>query len=284
MFHSNSPLYCSVWRLLALLPCWSAAQLTVPAAVEIDLIFPRNGTYSPTAYMPIVFAIQNSRYAASLDLTFRYTLRNGTGPQTEFTRLMDLEYADFSSRDPYFAIDSVPYMNTEGTWTFNWLSFSGHCAQTVVNVTSEQNVLGDGFQQNQTFLGFATIEFSIKNGAKAPDLIAATADDTCASSENFTFSVTKILDVPKSDIWDGRKSCAVLPTPYSRPSANPCGAKLNSSVASSISAAITSCAINRPGVTTGCVPLTTSDAFVSGKQLSFRGMVFLISVWLIYLV
>ena len=284
MFPSNSPLYCSVWRLLALLPCWSAAQLTVPAAVEVDLIFPRNDTYSPTAYMPIVFAIQNSRYAASLDLAFRYTLSNGSGPQTQFTRLMDLEYADFSSSDPYFAIDSVPYMKTEGIWTFSWLSFSGNCSQTVVNVTSEQNVLGDGFQGSHTVRGFAPIEFSIKNGAKQPDLVAATADDTCANSENFTFSVTRILNVPKSDIWDGRKSCAVLPTPYSRPPANPCGAKLNSSVASSISAAITSCAVNRPLVTTGCVPLTTSDAFGSGKQLSFRGMVFLISVWVMYLV
>ena len=76
------------------------------------------------------------------------------------------------------------------------------------------------------------------------------------------------------------------PTPLSNPPANPCGAKLNSSAASSILAAITSCAVHQPTVTTGCVPLTTSDGFGRGEQFSFGGMVFLIatSVWLMYFV
>ena len=284
MFASNYRLF----YLLAFLPCWSAAQLTFPVTVEVDLIFPRNNTYSPTAHMPIVFAIQNSRYAVPLDLSFQYTLFNGSGvfntPLVTY-RELNLTSADFSSSDPYFAIDSVPYMNTtEGVWTFTWTSFSGNCSYTVINGTHNQAALGAGVWGTHVAQDSGPIEFTIKNGAQQPDLVAATADDTCANSGNFTFNVTGTLNVTYPPLFNGRSSCAVLPTPLSTPPANPCGAKLNSSAASSILAAITSCAVHQPTATTGCVPLTTSDGFGRGEQ--FPLMVFLLatSVWLMYFV
>jgi hypothetical protein len=78
--------------------------------------------------MPIVFAIQNSRYAVPLDLSFQNVLYKGSGESDNpliASRILSLKYADFSSSDPYFALDSVTYMNTtEGSWTFQWTSWS----------------------------------------------------------------------------------------------------------------------------------------------------------------
>jgi hypothetical protein len=271
-----------------LLPCRCAAQLTFPAAVEVDLIFPRNDTYSPTAHMPIVFAIQNSRYAAPLDLSFQYTIYRGADLDDEIGfGAMILKYADFSSSDPYFALDSVPYMNTtEGIWSIMWTVYAANCSHAVIGDPPGvgQTNVGGGISASHLPYNSGPTQFTTKNGAQQPDLVAATADDTCASSGNFTFDVTGTLKVADPPLFNGRSSCAVLPTPLSKPPANPCGAKLNSSAASSISAAITSCAVHQPTVTTGCVPLTTSDGFRG--RVSFGGMVFLMatSVWFMYFV
>src|SRR5262249_23428719 len=161
------------------------------------------------------FAIQNSRYAVPLDLSFQYTLYNGSGivdnPIIADRELL-LKYADFSSSDPYFAIDSVPYMNTtEGIWTFTWTSFSGNCSHTTINGTHDQAALGAGLWGTHVAHDSAPIEFTIKNGAQQPDLVAATTDDTCANSGNFTFNVTGTLNVTYPPLFNGRSSCAVLP-------------------------------------------------------------------------
>jgi hypothetical protein len=289
----NRLLYGPLWCLLALPPCRSAAQLTFPATVEVDLIFPRNDTYAPTAHMPIVFAIQNSRYAAPLDLHFSYTIFRYNGfaggleaydwDAVDF-RQMVLKHADFSSSDPYFVLDSVPYMNstTEGsTWKFLWTLSASNCSYGVITDPSaiSEAAIGGGIIASGKLYFPDPIEFTTKNGAPSPDLVAATADDTCASSGNFTFSVTGTLEVPLPQLYDGRNSCAILPTPYSVPPANPCGAKLNSSAASSISSAVSSCAVHHPTVTSGCIPLTTSD----GHHVSSGRVVFLMAVcvWLL---
>jgi hypothetical protein len=59
------------FSLVALLPVvllWVVVQAdptTFPATVEVDLIFPRNDTYAPSALFPIVFAFQNAALAPS---------------------------------------------------------------------------------------------------------------------------------------------------------------------------------------------------------------------------
>lgn len=53
--------------LASLLGAVGAGAITFPATVEVDLVFPRNDTYTPAALIPIVFAIQNAQLAASLD-------------------------------------------------------------------------------------------------------------------------------------------------------------------------------------------------------------------------
>ena len=44
--------------LTVALLCWAVqiGTATFPATVEVDLIFPQNETYAPTAIFPLVFA------------------------------------------------------------------------------------------------------------------------------------------------------------------------------------------------------------------------------------
>jgi len=251
------------------------------------LIFPRNDTYAPTAHLPVVFAIQNSRYAAALDISFHYEIYKGNDLDNIIDyRVMVLKYADFSSSDPYYALDSVPYMNsTEGIWSIWWKLYASNCSYAPIGhpPAEGQSSIGDNMTASSLPYTSDPVQFTTKNGAHQPDLVAATAADICANSGNFTFNVTGTKKVPAPNLYDGRSSCAVLPTPLSVPSANPCGAKLNSTGASSILAAITSCAVHQPTVTSGCIPHTTSDGFGRTQQAYSGGMVILVAtcVWLL---
>lgn len=269
--------------LLALLQACSraveAATATFPGTVEVDLIFPRNDTYMPSPLMPIVFAIQNSNLAAPLDPGLSYhieelgTSSNGTNI---ISGILDLRWANFSSSGPYFAFASTSQLiNAEGTWLFSWTLASGNCSGSPENGTMEFS------GHNQAHF----IIFTTKNGSQQPDLVAATEDATCAKTESHTFNVTGILDVPNSigSNYDGRDSCAVL-SPASSPAPNPCGAKVDSVSASSISAALTAtaCASLHPVVS--CPPLT-KNAARGAVQFSVRGAAWLTATfgWLAYI-
>lgn len=123
-----------VWYLLALLPGWSTAQ-TFPAIAEVDLIFPRNDTYPPSAITPIVFAIQNSQLAAPLHLWFSWSLYQlGRDNPVDSGLLVpgqgDL-FANFSSSDPFFAFVHARQLNhTESVWGLEWSLFAVNCSAT----------------------------------------------------------------------------------------------------------------------------------------------------------
>jgi hypothetical protein len=271
--------YLVCYLLTAFLPCLSAAQLTFPATLEVDLIFPRNDTYAPTTLMPIVFAIQNSHYAAALDVKFDWTVWQGSGYNTKFiaSREVVLKNADFSSSDPFFAIDSIPINTTEGVWWFTWTSATGNCSD-FFELNSDL-ITPNISLTFQNLVDPDPLIFTTKNGTQQPDLVAATADGTCNNTESFTYNVTRILNFTSTPRYDGRSSCAVLESSLPAPDPNPCGVTLNASVASSISAALTSCASQHPTVT-ACL-LKTNDGFSRAEQLSFGRMAWLIASWVL---
>lgn len=216
--------------------CAVAVQVPFPATVEVDLIFPRNDTYAPSAMTPIVFAIQNSQLAPPLNLNLQYFIyylgdsHISNGSDGEF----DFRYVSFSS-NPYFVYHTDSVLNaTEGRCKFVWSLFAGNCSGSVEDgATLGDDARGGGFL------------FTTMNGAQQPDLVAATAD--CANNtESLTFGITGTLPFWDTSILHPQNSCAVIsPTP---PPANPCGAKVDASAASSISAAITAaeCSDIRP--------------------------------------
>jgi hypothetical protein len=270
--------------LLALLPICFAT--TFPAVVEVDLIFPRNDTYVPTPLMPVVFAIHNSQLADPLDMAISWVLLRGTEPGFKFleTGTIELENAHFSSNEPYFAIDSMSNISTsEGIWTFTWSLGTGNCSN---GDTYSPTIIGSNITTtfNSQIFPVRTV-FTTKNGMQQPDLVAATADDACANIESFTFNVTGTLDLPYTpNEYGNRKSCAILASLQSTPTPNPCGAKLNASAASSISAALSSCAAVHNPTTKACLP-KSNNGFSSKEQYLFGDITWLIApfLWLLYI-
>lgn len=154
---------------------------------------------------------------------------------------MDFSSANFSSSDPYFGWAAISKLNgIDGRWRLAWSLFTNNCSTypeaVSPNITSQN-------KENR-------IVFTTRNGTQQPDLIAASANSVCAgTNESFTFNVTGTVDVWNTENLDVRNSCAIL-SPV-MPTANPCGAAINSAAASNISASITSagCALQLPSVT-----------------------------------
>jgi hypothetical protein len=265
MFAPYRQLRRRVWYLLALLPFWSAAQLTFPATAEVDLIFPQNDTYAPTSIMPIVFAIQNSQLLASLDLSFEWSLSNSSNHEYNLASgNLDLINTNSSSSDPYFAY-AITFNITaiEGSWMLTWNSRAVNCS------TSPSNSTFGAVDQRQF------VVFTTKIGAQQPDLVAATADDTCAHSESFTYNVTGVIGVIEDpNKYDSRNSCAVIASTQPDHTPNPCGARVDASAASSISAAITHTACAQLHPIVSCPP-TKNDGVRREAQLLVKGTIWL---------
>jgi hypothetical protein len=243
-----------VWHLLALVYCSAASQLTFPAMVEADLIFPRNDTYATTRLMPVVFAIQNAKLAYPLDIGFSWNLwpvsgsANATVPKLLGLGTLDLSQANLTSNSPFYAFGAIDSLAaTGGTWALIWTISWGNCSGGLDQMTASSS-------------NTSRVIFTTNNGGSQPDLVAATADGTCTSSESFTFNVTGTENVGYPPDYDARTSCAVLPTTLPSPAPNPCGARVDASAASSISAALTGTACGGSSSAPSCPPSTTAKS------------------------
>ncbi|KAI0385410.1 hypothetical protein F5Y04DRAFT_245781 [Hypomontagnella monticulosa] len=255
------------WYILALAsPSWFAAQaIDFPTSVEVNLIFPRNDTYAPTQFMPIVFSIQNSKLAAALDLNVVYYLfQHDTEDNPQFTGFKNLNNVDFSNAsDPYFVLGSTDILNTaEATWSLVWTLASGNCSYSTLDMMRGDDT---NLASNFTFRSESqSIIFTTKNGAQKPDLTSKD-DGTCGNTTGTyrTFNVTGIMDVPSSEKYDGHNTCAVLgsdttPTPTT---GSHCGPRIDPSAAESLAAAVTCDALHP---VSGCPTETPSTATTIG--------------------
>ncbi|KAJ5159365.1 uncharacterized protein N7482_006369 [Penicillium canariense] len=242
MFPSNI----AACLLLALSIGWSSAQ-NLPSIAEVDLLFPRNDTYAPTVLMPLVFGIQNPSAAVPLHLSLWWNLwQLEGGNMTGYGVIPKAYYIPTGARQYYEYSSFYDLTTIEGTWLFQWHVDSVNCSQFPAN-----NYSMGSYTQGKRII------FTTKNGAQAPDLVTATADDVCASAEGFTFNVTGLekVSIRSPDNPDGKDSvttCAdVVPmSPTYRP--NPCAAQLNATGASSISLALTTTACWLPSSVVSC--------------------------------
>lgn len=259
---------------------------TSPQTVEVDLIFPRNETYAPISLMPMVFAIQNFRVAKSLLLKFDYTLEQVPYIKTKpLYGISDLKYTNYSgSRNHFQYAWTTKLNNTEGTWLFTWTLRALNCSQP-----TEADPEDPGPQKPlhlETVIMSNSVYFTTTHGAKQPDLVAATQDGACAESQADTMNITGILDVPWSDsYWGSQSACPLLSTVT--PTANPCGVKIDSSAASSISYVIQSSAcLSAVTPTVACPPgVETANSAHHAEQflVSVAGLFAATLGWLIFL-
>jgi hypothetical protein len=199
---------------------------------EVDLLFPRNGTWAPTDTLPIVFGVQNPALAAPLAATKIYWSLY----RSENISVRDPAYGEFdfgklneTTANPYFASAVTDITaDTEGTWAFRWRLEYGNCFVDP----------DDGTRVSYTFSAPSKfIIFTTTKSATIPSTEAALPyADSCGTSQLFALNVTSIQDVPVPHEFQGQRSCAVLgATPTN---ARPCAAALNPAASSSVSAAL----------------------------------------------
>ncbi len=109
-----------------------AVAAEVPGGVvEFDLVYPRHGeVYAPTAYMPVVVAIQNSELAKHIYPYFQFSVQAntaGTPRLTQYNISREVNWADASSNDTLFAYTFVKDFAAEGDWIMRFNMIWNSC-------------------------------------------------------------------------------------------------------------------------------------------------------------
>ena len=237
----------------------AAAATLTPSIFEVDLLFPRNETYTPQALMPIVFAMQNPTLASPLGALIFWELWEGNNRSSPgaVNGGLELNLDNLSFSDPLFVTrfpNTLPY--PDGSWTLTW-------SLQVTNCTAppKQSNDTDAIQLSSTTV------FTVSSSGQAPDLVAATSADMCGTAEAYAFDMTSSSDEC------GSPGGLLGPSPTT----NPCAASIDAAAASSIYAAATAFACSplelplNPNVTCPTVsakPSTSSHTTAASTLLA----------------
>ncbi|KAJ5765383.1 hypothetical protein N7520_004942 [Penicillium odoratum] len=220
----------SQFKLLqaALIAGWMTVATASSGVFEVDLIFPRNETYTPSPLMPMVFALQNPSMAVPMEALIEWQLLEGgniSAPGSILSGALELDLMsslnvstdlDKATLDlPGYPLLVTRYLDTfsypDGSWNFEWTLQVSNCtygnyAPNVLQMTNN-------------------VTFTTSKLGKAPDLVAATSARTCDTAEGYAFNATSI-----------EATCGVLgPTPTT----NLCAITIDSAAESSLMALAT---------------------------------------------
>ncbi len=227
----------AAWSFLASLACFDVVDAA--DMLEVDLLFPRdNETYAPMERFPVVFGFRNAELGQYLQPRLDVGLHNST---SEFwqdrTGIEDmasgaLTWANWSSHEPYFASVFVNGLTTD-TWSLYWTVFWTRCKAD-----------SDGVFRGHTTGNESTrflINFTIKNGAQAVDLVAATAANGKAwANDGLAIGVTdkfvNVTDLLKLSSKPELEKCVVMASSTPTPTGTPCRVTIDSTAAASIAA------------------------------------------------
>lgn len=228
------------------------AETTGLGLAEVDLVFPRDGTFGLMPLTPIVFAIQNP---AAIDRLYPYIdyglwpVDLPRGNQTLDRMLVQQHLpnaTDTTGSVAFLAARISNTLNTENDWEFVWKMEWTNCSTSANETTSDGE---PKVNLNSPWAG-QSVRFTTKKGASQPNLTALTADDKCGDASALAFNVTKTLEA-QSGYYKGEE-CAVLASPAPTPA--PCKVSVAPAAASSISSTLTAaqCDLSTPGIS--CPP------------------------------
>jgi len=226
----------AVWSFMASLAC--IGIVAEPAGVlEVDLVFPRNETYEPTPYMPVVFGFRNGELARRLRPTISVRIRDTVNLDNFEGYLEKPVTVNWTSNEPNFVYTVFPNtFATEGNWMISW-----DVSWTSCKVEDDGLIHGDIMKKRATRLS----NFVMKKGGKAVDLVAITANnETCTETlgvaVNITNTTAKISPANQPETFlssdPGLETCVLVATSTPTPTTNPCLIKIDSSAAAAISA------------------------------------------------
>ncbi|CAK7205154.1 hypothetical protein SEUCBS139899_007919 [Sporothrix eucalyptigena] len=261
-------------------PAMAANAVTYPATVELDLVFPRNGsTYSPGPKFPVVFAVQNAPAADSLEFFVEALLHNSSQGLKHTKRIGSLNATGNSAFLPgapntfYWSFSTDKLQNeTETQWSLAWVALTTNVSDTGKDFSSVND---------------SVVFFTTKPGAPAADLVALANADAASNSScsaivdsSFTYNITGIANITDQDkhrknITGALKTGAVLSTNI--PAANPCAARLDPAAASNIATALNSSS-NSTNSSTASQPKKNGSVSVLGRQSSILESAALLAV------
>ncbi len=215
-------------RLLGrVLVALQAGLLAAQAAfIEVDLVFPRNDTYGPGYWMPVVFAIQSSGIPAPVDMLLDWRIYQDRRGGASTHRYINLKRTNLTGTDPIFVADYAPRFlyGTGSQWVIDWyLTFSNCSTDSSTAATTVSRNMEDRY-----------LRFSTKPGAPAPNLVQSPG--TCLNSTaGIAINVTETLRIAAWNYGDKDWSngCLHLGSPPIVP-ANPCAVTVNETTAMSI--------------------------------------------------
>ncbi|KAK4641518.1 hypothetical protein QC761_0074880 [Podospora bellae-mahoneyi] len=215
-----------VWALWSLLGVLGAVAQAANV-MEVNLVFPRNETYTTDQQMPVIFAIRNAHLGPLLKPTVRYLIYNNSDlgqsmPQHEHQFLN----ASWTDHEPYFVYTFLN-MTVEGSYRVLWITSWAHC-----------NGTGDRMRfisDDKTEL----LDFTIQKDTPATDLVALTLPgrgQACNASPGVTISITNdTLAAP----FPHNGNCAVMdPVTPVDASSDPCQLSIDEATAERIQTTI----------------------------------------------
>lgn len=228
-----------MFHLLVFIVTCAKVVAAFSGVVEVDLIFPRNETYAPTANLPIIFAFQNSRLAPFLDPIIYIDAQlvqdaNGSTPEwtsSDSITLDQLRWANFTKNDTYFAYPTYQSawikFEIEGVWQLTWTLAWAVCTEDLL--AKQDQLMYNRSQQTTTL--------TIRKGAQGVDLVSGTTNKSCSGQEGVAVNITNTLQVPVPAQWEGQGDMCASTT-SSIPKLNPCRASIDPHTAASISCAL----------------------------------------------
>jgi hypothetical protein len=207
-------LFWAIWAV-------SAASVTFPTTVEIDLVFPLNKTYNLIDPFPVIFVIQNTAPAWYFGFDLEWNITGIPDGASSFPETIGPGFL-FGSQDPdhpvpppdpYIVANSTRFPSIAeklpaGKWTLAWSYGSRTCTQD-----------GDYVDINLVEqLAQGSISFTVEGGGASPDFTSG-----CPILAGQVGMTADLLGCPQ------------IGTPNA---SNPCGAKVDAAQASSISAVL----------------------------------------------
>ncbi|KAK7932009.1 hypothetical protein PG985_002721 [Apiospora marii] len=219
--------------LLAACAVGSGVQAASPTSgiMELDLAFPRNQTFAPTARLPIVFGYQNPELAAALNTQVSFTVWNlDDMGNSVVSSSFNVRQANLTSRDPFLQYGYFEGFEADGRWLLTWTVGWDNCTEASLELTNT----GKRITHRTTT---QSIQFTTDRSAPEIDLAAATDNKDCPQELGLAFDVTETLKVPSWVDWSGGDHCAKVAEKEPKPS--PCRVQIDSAAASSMAASMT---------------------------------------------
>lgn len=149
---------------------------TLPRALELDLVFPRNDTYKPVFPFPIVVAVRGA--PAMMDFGLDLELSMGPdipGLLTSAGGLTDVPIALLTKKDTYYLISANTRLinSTSPHWRLDWMFILNPNCTAALNSTAPDSPPAS---INYTDIR-GSLHFTVSSEGKLPDIVPS--DDSC---------------------------------------------------------------------------------------------------------